>query len=196
MRAPPPGSTRPTRRCAKPSERSPAKPKRPTSGWSATGRPADRRRKWARARHRSAHEIGPRRAKPRGRLEAPDVCALLRQSPAPTNKLPLHPAAGHPAGRYQHAQIPAAGLPVDPNRAHSKRSAAAPQRNPDRSHPEKTSRALDFPSPNCERPSAGRRVPAPGREPALSDDGRIASACPRAERRAPSHPSNPQPPSV
>ncbi len=44
-------------------------------------------KKWARARHRSAHKLSPRRAKPRGRLKAPDVCASLRQSPAPTNKL-------------------------------------------------------------------------------------------------------------
>src|SRR4051794_15631767 len=41
-------------------------------------------RKVARARHRSAHEVGPSNgAKPRGRLKAPDACASLRQSPAP-----------------------------------------------------------------------------------------------------------------
>ena len=44
-----------------------AKPRRPTSGWSTTGKPAHQPRKWARARHRSAHKLGPRRAKPRGR---------------------------------------------------------------------------------------------------------------------------------
>src|ERR1017187_7966409 len=37
----------------------------------------------ARARHWGAHLIGPRRAKPRGRPQAPDVCASLRQSLAP-----------------------------------------------------------------------------------------------------------------
>jgi len=31
--------------------------------------------------------LGPRRAKPRGRPKAPDVCTLLRRSPAPTNNL-------------------------------------------------------------------------------------------------------------
>ena len=49
--------------------------------------------KWARARHRSAHKLGPRRAKPRGRLKAPDVCASLRQSPAPTDNLTARPDA-------------------------------------------------------------------------------------------------------
>ena len=48
--------------------------------------PDGRPRKWARARHRSAHKLGPRRAKLRGRLKAPDVCASQRQSPAPTRK--------------------------------------------------------------------------------------------------------------
>jgi hypothetical protein len=48
-------------RCAQPRSSSPNKPRRPTCGWSATGRP-QHRRKWARARHRSAHQLGPRRA--------------------------------------------------------------------------------------------------------------------------------------
>ena len=55
---------------------------------------------WARYA-RSAHQLGPRRAKPRGRLKAPDVCASLRQSPAPTHNLTVlwrrrQPAAGSP----------------------------------------------------------------------------------------------------
>ena len=61
---------------------SPSRPRPPTAGWSATGRPAARRR--VRARHRSAHLKGPRRARPRGRPQAPDACTSPRQSPAPT----------------------------------------------------------------------------------------------------------------
>ena len=60
------------------------------------GRPSE---KWARARHRSAHKLGPRRAKPRGRLKAPDVCASLRQSPAPTNNLTARPRRRQPRRR-------------------------------------------------------------------------------------------------
>ena len=55
----------------------------PTSDSCKTSKPELQRRKWAPARPRSAHKLGPRRAKLRGRLEAPDVCASLRQSPAP-----------------------------------------------------------------------------------------------------------------
>jgi hypothetical protein len=51
----------------------------------ATTTPA-RPHTWARVRHRGAHQIGPRRAKPRGRPQAPDVCASLRQSLAPTRR--------------------------------------------------------------------------------------------------------------
>jgi hypothetical protein len=57
------------------------------------GRPS--RKVGASARHRSAHKSGPRRAKPRGRLKAPDVCASLRQSPAPTDNLTVHRHAGN-----------------------------------------------------------------------------------------------------
>ena len=35
---------------------------RPTSEWSPTNKPDGRQEKWARARHRSAHKVGPRRA--------------------------------------------------------------------------------------------------------------------------------------
>ena len=45
-----------------PSSSSPGKPRPPTSAWSKTSRPEPRREKWARARHRSAHKLGPRRA--------------------------------------------------------------------------------------------------------------------------------------
>ena len=69
-----------------PNAPSPSKPRCPTSGWSPTSKPDGQREKWARARHRSAHKSGPRRGKPRGRLKAPDVCASLRQSPAPTRQ--------------------------------------------------------------------------------------------------------------
>jgi hypothetical protein len=41
-----------------------------------------------RARHWRAHLKGPRRAKPRGRPQAPDTCASLRQSPAPPRNHP------------------------------------------------------------------------------------------------------------
>ena len=64
-----------------PSCGSPSRPRSPTAAWSATGRPAARRR--VRARHRSAHLKGPRRARPRGRPQAPDACTSPRQSPAP-----------------------------------------------------------------------------------------------------------------
>jgi hypothetical protein len=67
-----------------------------TSRWSKTSRPVLRRGKWARARHRSAHTSGPQRAKPRGRLKAPDVCASLRQSSAPTQNLTGHDHADKP----------------------------------------------------------------------------------------------------
>ena len=53
-----------------------------TAGWSPTGKQR------VRARHRGAHLKGPRRAKPRGRPQAPDACASLRQSPAPTEHSP------------------------------------------------------------------------------------------------------------
>ena len=51
------------------------------AGQRLAGHRTDRRR--VRARHRGAHLNGPRRAKPRGRLRSPKVCASLRQSPAP-----------------------------------------------------------------------------------------------------------------
>jgi hypothetical protein len=80
------GLEQPTARSATPNAPSPSKPRCPTSGWSPTSGPDDHQEKWARARHRSAHKLGPRRAKLRGRLKAPDVCTSLRQSPAPTRQ--------------------------------------------------------------------------------------------------------------
>ena len=53
---------------------------------SLTGKPWDRR--WVRARHRSAHLKGPRRARPRGRPTAPDACTSPRQSPTPATQNP------------------------------------------------------------------------------------------------------------
>ena len=93
---PPPGSGRPTGDPRRRARTRRASRGRPTSGWSTTSRPERRREKWARARHRSAHKLGPRRAKLRGRLKAPDVCASLRQSPAPTDNLTRHDNADNP----------------------------------------------------------------------------------------------------
>ena len=66
-----------------------SRPRPPTGAWSPTGRPAGPR--WVRARHRSAHLRGPRRARPRGRPQAPDACTSPRQSPAPTASIPKEP---------------------------------------------------------------------------------------------------------
>lgn len=55
---------------------------------------AQRHQRVVRARHRGAHPTSPRRAKPRGRPQAPDACASLRQSPAPPQN---HPTTRHPA---------------------------------------------------------------------------------------------------
>jgi transposase len=50
--------------------------------------PARHGRVWVRARHRSAHLNGPRRARPRGRPTAPDACTSPRQSPTPATQNP------------------------------------------------------------------------------------------------------------
>ena len=100
-KTPPPGDhrrraalARPPRRLdrrtacsATPNSTSPAKPSTPTRRPSATAKPPARSRR-ARARHRGAHHNSPRRAKPRGRPQAPDVCTSLRQSLAPTHTIP------------------------------------------------------------------------------------------------------------
>ena len=57
----------------------------PTLGRRLAGHAARRR---VRARHRSAHLKGPRRARPRGRPQAPDACTSPRQSPAPNRQRP------------------------------------------------------------------------------------------------------------
>ncbi len=54
-------------------------------------------RRVVRVRHRGAHPTSPRRAKPRGRPQAPDACASLRQSPAPRQIIPLRSAGCDPA---------------------------------------------------------------------------------------------------
>jgi hypothetical protein len=86
---------RPTTRCAKPSSTSPAKASSPTRTRSATGMPHRPTRR-ARARHRGAHPTSPRRAKPRGRPQAPDICTSLRQSPAPTQHDPTRTKKAQP----------------------------------------------------------------------------------------------------
>ena len=58
---------------------------RPIHKW-VPGKP---QRRVVRVRHRGAHLIGPRRAKPRGRPQAPDACASLRRSPAPPEIIAL-----------------------------------------------------------------------------------------------------------
>ena len=85
-------SGRPTSRCARPNASSPNRLSSPTATPSATGKQRRRKSKAAAtvevgaSRHRGAHQTGPRRAKPRGRPQAPDVCASLRQSLAPTQR--------------------------------------------------------------------------------------------------------------
>ena len=73
------------------------RPSRHTGGWSPTGKRQHRR--VVRVRHRGAHPTGPRRAKPRGRPQAPNACASLRQSPAPPQIIPPRSARRDPAGR-------------------------------------------------------------------------------------------------
>src|SRR5271155_400426 len=58
---------------------------------------AQRPRRVVRVRHRGSHLKGPRRAKPRGRPQAPDACASLRQSPAPPQIIPLRSTQRDPA---------------------------------------------------------------------------------------------------
>ena len=87
-------------RCsAKPNATSPAKPNTPTRRPSATAKPPARSRR-ARARHRGAHHNSPRRAKPRGRPQAPDVCTSLRQSLAPTPTIPQEATTSKPPLTY------------------------------------------------------------------------------------------------
>ena len=78
----PPASGKPTRLSVRPSASSPTKPRWHMREPCATGTQPRRGRR-ARARHRGAHQISPRRAKPRGRQQAPDVCASARRHPRP-----------------------------------------------------------------------------------------------------------------
>ena len=64
-RRPPLASGAPTARSCTPNAPSPSKPKCHTSGWSPTNRPDSQPEKWARARHRSAHRLGPREGQSR-----------------------------------------------------------------------------------------------------------------------------------
>jgi hypothetical protein len=54
-----------------------------------------------------AHQISPRRAKPHGRPQAPDVCASLRQSPAPNPEDPK-PRTDPPLD-FLSARVPGVG---------------------------------------------------------------------------------------
>ena len=120
----------------------PCQAESPTSGWSPTSKLEHRREKWARARHWSAHTSGPRRAKLRGKLKAPDVCTSLRQSPAPTRQ-PTPPQARW-QDRRQTPGCPNTGqdAPIDTspdqNRAHRRRSNALRDHHPTRCTPKKS----------------------------------------------------------
>ncbi len=104
-----------------------------------------------RARHRSARTLGARRAQPRGRPKAPDVCASLRQSPASDHNLtPPCPSTArrqtaHAANSDRTARTPPTGADRRP-------PATSPRRT---GSPKKSSRswwpALDI------HPSAQRR---------------------------------------
>lgn len=102
-------------RSAPPNRRSRDRPRTPTSARSPTGKPPATRR--ARACHRGTHLSGPRRTKPRGRPQAPDVCTSLRQSPAPTPSLPQEqhhakPLDFHPSGGAHTRPGEAVDFPV------------------------------------------------------------------------------------
>jgi hypothetical protein len=102
----------PTTRSARPSASSPAKPRSPTHGPCATGTPP-RRRRWARVRHRGAHPTGPRRAKPRGRPQAPDVCASLTSVTRAHTNDPTTPPSWQDASSAPRAPIPHAQSQAD-----------------------------------------------------------------------------------
>ena len=105
---PPAASGSPTACSATPNSTSPAKPSTPTRRPSATAKPPARSRR-ARARHRGAHHNSPRRAKPRGRPQAPDVCTSLRQSLAPTRTIPQEATAQQAALDFLSARVPGVG---------------------------------------------------------------------------------------
>ena len=68
------------------------RPRSPTAQRCATGTQPRPKKAGASATPGRA-SIGPRRAKPRGRPQAPDVCASLRQSLAPTTNYPTGAAS-------------------------------------------------------------------------------------------------------
>ena len=117
--APAPGDSLPAHRAGKtaaasgsptassetPNSTSPDKPSTPTPRPSATAKPPGRSKR-ARARHRGAHHKSPRRAKPRGRPQAPDVCASLRQSLAPTRTIPQEATASNPHLTFIRRYVP------------------------------------------------------------------------------------------
>ena len=82
---------------ARPSASCKPRPSSPTGASSTIG--ARRHRRVVRVRHRGAHLKSPKRAKPRGRPQAPDACASLRQSPAPPQIIPLRSTRRHPRRR-------------------------------------------------------------------------------------------------
>ena len=86
----------------------PAKPRPPTSGWSKTNKPAGRRKKWARARHRSAHRLGHSEGhKPRGRPKLLTSALRYVSHPRPTNNLRLRQPRWQDRRPRPAAQIPA-----------------------------------------------------------------------------------------
>jgi transposase len=68
--------------------------------------------RWARVRQRGAHLTGPQRAKPRGRPQAPDVCASLRQSLTPNQHQPTTAHAPQPHLTFARRAKPQRG-PLD-----------------------------------------------------------------------------------
>ena len=128
-------SGRPASGCAKPSACSPNRPSTPTSARSATGTPR-RQGRWARARHRGTHQKGPQRAKPRGRPQAPDVCASLVSHPRPVTQShnptgPARPDTALTERRFNTPQPPAGlGKELRKRRpAQRSRRAPKPQRS-------------------------------------------------------------------
>lgn len=75
-----------------------------------------------RARHWGAHLKGPRRAKPRGRPQAPDACASLGQSPAPRQIIPLRRTRQDPDGRrvWLRYHVPSGRQSLHTKPAHTK----------------------------------------------------------------------------
>ncbi len=87
----------PTTLSARPSASSPARPRPPTNGSSRTNEPEPRQEGWARARHRSAHEIGPQTGQSRAADSKLPTSALRYVShPRPPDKLTDRDTRDHP----------------------------------------------------------------------------------------------------